>query len=91
MFPSSTSQRVRFFSSFCVLFSIPPSPFFRCAVVAKIVDGFIYARGAMDDKMSVFAIMEALEALIDGGSFAPRRTILLAFGHDEEIMGTVRG
>ena len=52
----------------------------------EIRDGLIYGRGAADDKGSLIAIMEAMEALIAGG-FQPRRTILLAFGHDEEVSG----
>ncbi|MEZ5741754.1 MAG: M20/M25/M40 family metallo-hydrolase [Burkholderiaceae bacterium] len=49
-------------------------------------DGFVWGRGAWDDKGNLIAQLEAVEALI-GQGFAPRRTILLAFGHDEEIGG----
>lgn len=48
-----------------------------------IAGGFVWGRGAMDDKMGVMAILEALEALL-GGGVTPRRTVYLAFGHDEE-------
>jgi len=48
-----------------------------------IADGFVWGRGSMDDKGSLFAIMEAVERLVADG-FQPRRTIYLAFGHDEE-------
>ncbi|MGH7628748.1 MAG: M20 family peptidase [Gemmatimonadales bacterium] len=51
-----------------------------------IADGFVWGRGALDDKGSVLAILEAVEALLAEG-FSPARTILLAFGHDEEISG----
>ncbi|MFQ5534618.1 MAG: M20 family peptidase [Sphingomonadales bacterium] len=51
-----------------------------------IAEGHIWGRGALDDKGSVIAIMEAVEALVTMG-FEPRRTIYLAFGHDEEIGG----
>ena len=51
-----------------------------------IADGFIWGRGALDDKNSVMAIMEAVEALINLG-YQPKRTLLLAFGHDEEVGG----
>jgi carboxypeptidase PM20D1 len=55
----------------------------------SIADGFIWGRGALDDKASLIGIMEAVEALLAQG-FSPRRTVYLAFGHDEEVMG-VRG
>jgi carboxypeptidase PM20D1 len=51
-----------------------------------IADGYVWGRGAMDDKSSVLAILEAVEALIRDGH-QPGRTIYLAFGHDEEIGG----
>jgi carboxypeptidase PM20D1 len=51
-----------------------------------IAEGFVWGRGAIDDKGSLIAILEAVEQLAAAG-FAPRRTILLAFGHDEEIGG----
>jgi carboxypeptidase PM20D1 len=54
-----------------------------------IVDGVVWGRGTMDDKISVISILEAVEALLADG-FQPRRTIYLAFGHDEEV-GGVRG
>jgi carboxypeptidase PM20D1 len=52
----------------------------------EIADGFIWGRGTLDDKASVIAIMEAVEWLVSQG-FEPRRTIYLAFGHDEELGG----
>jgi carboxypeptidase PM20D1 len=52
----------------------------------EIADGYIWGRGAMDDKGSVFAILEAVESLLTR-NFRPERTIYLAFGHDEEIGG----
>ncbi len=51
-----------------------------------IADGYVWGRGAMDDKSSVLAVIEAVEHLIDSG-FSPARTTLLAFGHDEEVGG----
>lgn len=51
-----------------------------------IADGYIWGRGAMDDKVSVLGILEAVEFLLSG-DFQPQRTIYLAFGHDEEIGG----
>lgn len=52
-----------------------------------IQDGYVYGRGAIDDKGSMVALLEALNALaLDG--FRPRRTILLMLGHDEEVSGS---
>ncbi len=51
-----------------------------------IADGFIWGRGTLDDKCSVFGLLEAVEHLMNQG-FVPDRTIYLAFGHDEEIGG----
>jgi carboxypeptidase PM20D1 len=55
---------------------------------AGVVDdkGTLWGRGALDDKLSVLGWLEAVERLSAPG-FAPRRTIYLAFGHDEEIDG----
>jgi carboxypeptidase PM20D1 len=52
-----------------------------------VADSFVWGRGALDDKASVIAILEAVEWLIDQG-FEPRRTVYLAFGHDEELGGS---
>lgn len=51
-----------------------------------IADGFVYGRGALDDKSSLFGQLEATESLLREG-VKPRRTVLLAFGHDEELGG----
>lgn len=51
-----------------------------------IADGFIWGRGAMDDKFTVVGLMEAAETLLATG-FQPQRTLYFAFGHDEEIGG----
>jgi carboxypeptidase PM20D1 len=53
----------------------------------RVEDGFVWGRGAIDDKGSLVAISEAVEHLIAQG-FAPRRTVILAFGHDEEVGGS---
>jgi len=52
----------------------------------SISNGFIWGRGAIDDKVSVFSILEAVEILLEQG-YETRRTIYLAFGHDEEVGG----
>lgn len=52
-----------------------------------IAGGFIWGRGTLDDKVSVLAALEAVETLL-GEGYAPRRTVYLAFGHDEEVSGS---
>ena len=49
-------------------------------------DGYLYGRGTLDDKASVLAQLEAVEYLL-GTGFRPARTLLLAFGQDEETLG----
>ena len=52
----------------------------------RMVEGFVYGRGSMDDKGSLIAILAAAESLLTSG-YEPQRTLYLAFGHDEEIGG----
>ncbi|HUO80265.1 MAG TPA: M20 family peptidase [Steroidobacteraceae bacterium] len=52
----------------------------------EIRDGFVWGRGTWDDKGNLLAILEAVEMLAAAG-FQPRRTLYLAFGHDEENGG----
>jgi carboxypeptidase PM20D1 len=49
-------------------------------------DGFVWGRGAWDDKGNLMAILEAVELRVAAG-FRPRQTIYLAFGQDEEQGG----
>lgn len=51
-----------------------------------VADGRIYGRGALDDKIGVLGLLEAAESLLAEG-FVPERTVVFAFGHDEEISG----
>lgn len=51
-----------------------------------IADGAVWGRGAMDDKGSLIAILEALETLAERG-FRPSRTILVVSGDHEETNG----
>jgi carboxypeptidase PM20D1 len=53
----------------------------------RIIDGEVWGRGAFDDKASLVAIMEAIESLLER-RFDARRTVYIAFGHDEEAGGT---
>lgn len=57
------------------------------AFSGAIVDGQLWGRGSQDIKVLMASIMEAAEQLLDQG-FKPRRTILFAFGGDEEVGGT---
>jgi carboxypeptidase PM20D1 len=50
-------------------------------------DGVIWGRGAIDDKGSLVAIMEAAESLANTNR-SPERGVILLFGHDEEAGGT---
>lgn len=51
-----------------------------------IADGYVWGRGTMDTKAGIIGQLEAAEALIAAG-FTPKRTIMFAFGHDEELGG----
>ncbi len=52
----------------------------------QIKDGFVWGRGAWDDKAGLMAILEAVESLLKAG-FQPRQTLYLVFGADEEVGG----
>jgi carboxypeptidase PM20D1 len=49
-------------------------------------DGFVWGRGAWDDKGNLVAQLEAAELLLAQG-FQPRQTVYFGFGHDEEVSG----
>lgn len=51
-----------------------------------LAEGFVWGRGALDNKSGVTGLLEAVEALLAAG-FEPQRTVTLAFGHDEEVSG----
>jgi carboxypeptidase PM20D1 len=52
----------------------------------RIADGYIWGRGAIDNKSTVVGTLEAVDILLAEG-FRPERTVYLAFGHDEEVGG----
>lgn len=52
----------------------------------KIAEGFVWGRGALDDKNQVIATLEAVEYLLSKG-YKPERGIYLLFGADEELNG----
>lgn len=56
------------------------------AFAGVVADGRIYGRGTLDDKQGLLGLLEAAESLLAEG-FSPERTLVFAFGHDEEISG----
>src|SRR5882762_11322292 len=52
----------------------------------RITGGYVWGRGALDDKGSLIGTLEAVEHLVTAGA-KPRRTVYLAFGYDEEVGG----
>lgn len=61
-------------------------PPFSADIVGEGTDAAIHARGAIDDKGSLVAILEAVEQLVADG-FVPAHDVYLAFGHNEETAG----
>jgi len=54
---------------------------------AGVVDGgYIWGRGAWDNKGNLMSQLEAVEMLVASG-FQPRQTVYLFFGQDEEVSG----
>lgn len=51
-----------------------------------IADGFVWGRGAIDDKGSLVCLFEAFESLLNEG-WKPARSIWFASGFDEEVGG----
>ncbi len=51
-----------------------------------IAEGYVWGRGTLDDKGQLVAILEAMNRLAMTG-FQPERTIMFAFGQDEEVGG----
>ncbi len=56
------------------------------AFSGTVKDGFVWGRGAWDDKGNLISQLEAVEMLVASG-YQPQRTVYLAFGADEEIGG----
>ncbi len=53
----------------------------------EVADGFVWGRGTMDDKGSLVAVFEAVEASLAQG-WKPKRTLMIVSGHDEESGGS---
>ena len=51
-----------------------------------VKDGFVWGRGAWDDKGNLMSQLEAVEMLVASG-YQPERTVYLSFGADEEVSG----
>lgn len=49
---------------------------------------FLYGRGSSDCKNLLIGLLETIELMLNEGTFDPERTIILAFGYDEEANGT---
>lgn len=58
----------------------------RAPFGGEIADGYVWGRGAMDDKSSAIAIFECMELMLESG-VRPRRTLIAAIGEDEEVSG----
>jgi carboxypeptidase PM20D1 len=52
----------------------------------ETADGYVWGRGALDNKNAVVGLIEAVAFMVARNE-APRRTVYLSFGHDEEIGG----
>lgn len=52
----------------------------------RVAEGQVWGRGTLDNKHSLIAILESVETLLKAG-YQPERTLLIGFGHDEEISG----
>ena len=52
-----------------------------------IEDGYIWGRGTIDDKGSMIGLLEAADRLAASG-YKPARTLIFAFGHNEEVFGS---
>ncbi|WP_109210733.1 MULTISPECIES: M20/M25/M40 family metallo-hydrolase [Microbacterium] len=52
----------------------------------RIERGWVYGRGALDDKGPLVVVLEAVENLLATG-FTPARDVYLSFGGDEETFG----
>jgi carboxypeptidase PM20D1 len=63
------------------------TPWKHPAFGGEVADGYIWGRGALDDKSNVISQLESVEYLLQKG-FKPRRTVYFAYGHDEEAGGS---
>lgn len=59
------------------------------AFSGEVAEGFVWGRGALDDKSGIMSVLEAAEQLMEE-DFQPERTIYISLHHDEEV-GGLRG
>lgn len=52
----------------------------------RVEDGWVYGRGALDDKGPLLVVLEAVENLL-AADFTPARDVYLSFGGNEETYG----
>jgi carboxypeptidase PM20D1 len=52
----------------------------------RVEEGWVYGRGALDDKGPLLVVLEAVENLLSAG-FTPARDVYLSFGGNEETYG----
>lgn len=52
----------------------------------EVAEGFIWGRGAVDDKSGVLSTLEAIEYLL-AEDYEPGRPVLIGLHHDEEVSG----
>jgi carboxypeptidase PM20D1 len=62
-------------------------PPFSAEIVGEGAEQLIWGRGTLDDKGSLVAVLEGVEAQIAAGH-APEHDVYLSFGHDEETEGS---
>jgi carboxypeptidase PM20D1 len=53
----------------------------------EVAKGYVWGRGALDDKGAAIAMMESVELMLERG-IVPERTLYFSLGHDEEVGGT---
>jgi carboxypeptidase PM20D1 len=58
----------------------------RPPFAGEIAGGFVWGRGALDDKGSLVTLLAAVEALVADG-LAPKRSVWIVLGPDEEVGG----
>jgi carboxypeptidase PM20D1 len=80
------AQPVLFLAHQDVVPATDPDAWTHPPFAGVVADGRVWGRGAMDDKGSLVAWLEAVERLLREG-FQPSRTVYFAFGHDEETGG----
>ena len=82
----STAQPAYLFVGHLDVVPADPTAWERDPFGGEIEGGFVHGRGSIDDKAGVTAMLEAVEHLLEEG-FQPARTLVFAFGHDEETGG----